>query len=184
MRTSALDVPSEGLKAGAQQSSASTGEPIPRLVQWLAGRGIGLVINAHKMVPDYVFTYGMLWNFVETGRFVIPPSTEATARPGAVHTTAAGQLLMGPPTEKYLPLYVRSVLREFLVAQGYAKPKILVLSSADFKQIDLAFSLESLNSPPAHQHKLLAEAISWFLPLHYNLVLASEKDLPEFFELK
>lgn len=156
------------------------GEPVPRLVKWLAGRGIGLVVNAHKMVPDYVFTYGMLWNFIETGRFLIPPPPQA-AKAGRV--TGDVKLIMGAPTEKYLPLYVRGVLKEFLQAQGFADPKVLVISTEDFKQIDLAFSLESLGNPPENQHKTLAEALSWFLPLHYNLVLASEKEMPAFLSL-
>src|SRR5437868_3491784 len=41
----------------------SANEPAMDVVQWLAPKGIGLVVNAHKMLPDYVFPYGMIWNF-------------------------------------------------------------------------------------------------------------------------
>jgi hypothetical protein len=155
-------------------------EPLVRLVKGLAGRGIGLVVNAHKMVPDYIFTYGMIWNFVETGRFIVPQ--EAKAQAGKVETDLK-QMLSGAPTEKYLPLYVRSVLREFLKAQGFKEPRVLVVSTPDFKHIDLVISLESLNNAPLKEHKTLAEVISWFLPLHYNLVLASEQGMPAFHPL-
>ncbi|MGZ3723572.1 MAG: hypothetical protein ACXVA9_11605, partial [Bdellovibrionales bacterium] len=55
-------------------------EPVPQVVQWLAARGIGLVINAHKMLPDYIFPYGMLWNYVETGRFLQPETEKPRTR--------------------------------------------------------------------------------------------------------
>src|SRR6185437_10071519 len=44
-------------------------EPVADIISWLADKGIGLVLNSHKMVPDYVFTYGMLWYFAHTGRW-------------------------------------------------------------------------------------------------------------------
>ena len=62
------------------RTSAEAAEPFARVVEWLAGRGIGLVVNPHKMVPDYVFTYGMLWNYIETGRFVLPSRRNRRAR--------------------------------------------------------------------------------------------------------
>lgn len=159
------------------------GEPFGRIVRWLSQRGIGLVVNPHKMMPDYVFTFGMLWNQIETGRFVIPsPKNEEAC------FEQKQRLIMGAPTEKYLPSYVRKILREFLKAQGIERPKILVVSSADYKKIDLAFSMESLsgaNSAPLSQddQKNLAEALSWFLPLHYGLTLVSEAGLPPFYDL-
>lgn len=155
-------------------------EPVKDILEWLAGRGIGLVVNAHKMMPDYVFTYGMLWNFVETGRF-LEPQIERPA--GSVTYSPDKPLVVGPPSEKYLPLYVREVLKEFLTAQGYLAPRVLVVSSQDYKEVDLVFSTESLNSLPTDQHKVLAEQLAWFLPLHYNLVLGSEQGMPPFHAL-
>jgi hypothetical protein len=128
-------------------------EPFANLVQWCAKRGIGLAVNTHKMVPDYVFTYGMLWNFLETGRFVLP----LTAGQAGQVTFGEG-VIIGAPTEKYLPRYVRHVLREFLTAQGFAEPKILVATTKDFKQTDLVFSNESLNNLAAKDQKVVAQA--------------------------
>ncbi len=153
-------------------------EPALRVVQWLVGRGIGLVVNAHKMLPDYIFTYGMLWNFVETGRFILP----AEAAPEGSVVFGEGSL-MGPPSEKYLPPYVRSVMREFLRVQGFPAPKILVVTNADYKEVDLVLSIDSLNRLPVKDHKVMAEMLAWFLPLHYRLVLAEESAFREFFPL-
>jgi hypothetical protein len=160
------------------RTSAEATEPVKDVVQWLAARGIGLVINAHKMLPDYIFPYGMLWNFVETGRF-LQPDTE-TIRSGDAIYQDGRKLIMGPPTEKYLPSYVREVLRQFLAAQGFSRPQILVISTPDFKQVDLMFSVESLNGLAKKDHRVLADRLAWFLPLHYTLVLGSEAGFPPF----
>lgn len=160
------------------RTTPGASEPFSRIVAWLAGRGIGLVVNAHKMVPDYVFTYGMIWNFVETGRFVVPQTDDA-AKPGAI-SLEQKNLIMGAPTDKYLPRYVRAILREYLTQTGIRQPRILVVTTPDFKQTDLVLSLESLMNPAQKEHRGLAEAIGWFLPLHYNLVLASEAGMPAF----
>lgn len=147
-------------------------EPFVQIARWLASRGIGLVVNAHKMTPDYVFTFGMLWNFLETGRFVEPSLPPAA---GAVDFSE--RPVQGPPTEKYLPSYVRSILREFLKDQELNDVKILVASSRDFAQTDLVFSLESLGSIDSKDQRSLAQALSWFLPLHYSIVFAQEQNL-------
>lgn len=157
-------------------------EPFARIVDWLAGRGIGLVVNAHKMLPDYVFTYGMLWNFKETGRFVWPEFERVAT--GSIQLLNDQQTVMGAPTEKYLPSYARSVIRDFLSQQGFSQPRILVVSQApDYKVTDLVFSIESLGGLEEKDQKTMAEALAWFLPLHYSLVFASEKGLPPFHPL-
>ena len=155
-------------------------EPVRDVIGWLGRQGIGLVVNAHKMLPDYIFTYGMIWNFVETGRFVFP---DAPAPQKDVVYSKDDGWITGAPSEKYLPPYVRQVLRDFLQAQGFLKPRVLVVSSKDFAQVDLVFSVESLNQVPQAQHATVAEMLGWFLPLHYNLVLAEEKSLPPFHAL-
>ena len=48
---------------------------------------------------------------------------------------------------------------------------------------DLAFSLESLGNPPDKEHIGILEALSWFFPTHYSLMLISQKGLPLFTEL-
>lgn len=141
-------------------------EPFINIVRWLAGRGIGLVVNPHKMTPDYVFTYGMLWNFVETNRFVTP-WTGIT--PESAEVDLSEQPIIGSPSDQYLPPYVRDILNHFLQDQGIQKPQILVATSRDYKNTDLVFALESMGSPVAQDQKALAEVLSWFLPLHYSL---------------
>lgn len=154
-------------------------EPAQNILHWLSDKGIGLAVNPRKEYPDYVFSYGMLWSFKETGFFFKP----AEERPvGSVQLEVGNLMHAGPPTEGYLPGYVRKILREFFRDQQILLPKILVLSM-DKVHYDLAFSLESLGSPPENEHQGIAEAVSWFLPPHYSLMLISEKGLPPFSNL-
>lgn len=137
-----------------QVRSGSGAEPLDKVIRWLAGRGIGLVVNPHKMTPDYVFTYGMLWNFAEKGDFVSKP-----------------------PFEPVFPDYVRALMREFLTQHQIPLPKVALLTNPTGDQADLVLSSESLGSPKADDEKSLAAALSWFLPLHYSIVIAPEARL-------
>lgn len=159
--------------------SADATEPAQKIIQWLATKGVGLVVNPQKEYPDYVFTFGMLWHFRETGLFY---KNAEQASVGAVQLDQGQKLHAGPPTPEYLPQYVRNILKEFFRDQNVLRPRILVMST-DRKHYDLAFSLESLGNPPEKEHQGIAEAISWFLPPHYSLVLVSEIGLPTFVDL-
>jgi hypothetical protein len=155
-------------------------EPVTKLMGWLSERGIGLAVNAHKMAPDYIFTYGMIWNFKETGQFISKMTPAATEQ---VVYREGENWIFGAPTDQFLPPYVRRILREFFVIQGVALSKILVATKSDFSQTDLLFSVEALGNPPAEEHRRIAETIAWFLPIHYSLILANEEGLPEFIPL-
>jgi hypothetical protein len=161
------------------KTSEEASEPAQKMIQWLAQKGMGLVVNPHKDYPDYVFSYGMLWSFKESGFFF--RETEVK-KEGAVEFDLKSIQHAGTPTEQYLPIYVRQILREFFRDQGVLAPKILVLSQ-DRVNYELAFSLESLGNPPDHEHAGVAEAIGWFLPPHYTLVLVSESGMPPFSDL-
>jgi hypothetical protein len=155
-------------------------ESAQKILGWLSTRGMGLVVNPRKDYPDYIFSYGMIWSFRETGLFF---QNSSDGHSGIEKNFSIGDLAhAGTPTEKYLPLYVRQILREFFRDQGVLGPKVLLLSK-DRIQYDLAFSVESLKNPPESELEGIAEAIGWFLPPHYSILLVSEKDLPPFVDL-
>jgi hypothetical protein len=154
-------------------------EPVVNILNWLSTKGIGLVVNPTKEYPDYVFPWGMIWNFIETGLFRL---NQAPVIQGDVDLRNEQGLIAGPPNPKYLPDYVRSLLRQFFMDQGLMQVKILVVSQ-DGKHYDLAISIESLGNPPKNEHSGILEAVSWFLPTHYSLILTSEKELKGFIPL-
>lgn len=162
-----------------ENSSVSQAEDAQKIFQWLGTRGIGVAINPQKEYPDFVLSWGMIWNFRETGKFI---DRQAEQQVQSSQIDFKNIVHAGTPTPQYLPDYVRKIVREFFRDQGILSPKILVISS-DRKNYDLAFSVESLGNPPESEWTGIAEAISWFLPAHYSIVLISEKTLPNFTEL-
>lgn len=158
------------------QTTEAASEPVQNVLHWLSTRGMGLVINPDKEYPDYILTYGMIWSFKETGYFF---KKIEDLKNGRVDLSLQNLAHAGSPSPQYLPDYVRQILREFLRDQGIHAPKILVVSQ-DNKNYDLAFSLDSLGHPPESEWAGIAEALGWFLPPHYSIVLVSEKDMPPF----
>lgn len=154
-------------------------EPAQKVLKWLSTRGIGLAINVQKESPDYVLTYGMIWSFCETGFFFRRDLAQKSTQ---VDLRAVDLKQAGPPTEAYLPTYVKNILKEFLTAQGVVQPKVLVMT-ADGTNYDLAFSLESFRNPPEKEWSGIAEALGWFLPPHYSILLISETGFPPFHTL-
>jgi hypothetical protein len=151
-------------------------EPSLKILHWLHDKGIGLVINANKRLPDYVFTYGMLWNFKETGQFI---SDFTSLSENKLELDTSKNYFYGYPSKAFLPDYARKILKDFFLQQGIIAPRLVLLSKNE-KDFDLCFSLESIGNPPPKEHEGILEAISWFLPSHYRLCLISEKNLPSF----
>lgn len=152
-----------------------------KILRWLSDKGIGMVVNPDRNpYPDFVFSYGMIWYFRETGLFMNPP--QKTQTNSEIKGNAESKWHTGAPSEKYLPPYVRLVLKNFFADQMKHDVKIMMLS-ADQKNYDLAFSIESLGNPPQSEHAQIAEALAWFLPPHYTVALVSEAGFPAFASL-
>lgn len=136
-------------------------EPALKLLHWLAEKGIGLVIHPEKTYPDYIFPYGMIWHFKETHLFLSPPP----------HNTLSIQ--------QALPVYVRLMLKQFLLDQGIARPQILLIQTPKEQNIEICFSLKSLGNPDVSEHQGILKALAWFLPQHYSLAISQKNvDMP------
>jgi len=161
------------------ETSEEATEPVTQVIDWLSQRGIGMILNPQKDEPDYVFSFGMLWHFRERGLFFEEIKTTAAEK---FELQQGTKILSGPPHDSYLPQYVRKILKQFFVEQGILMPRILVMST-DKQHFDLCFSLDSLGLPPVTEHAGLAEALQWFLPPHYSIVLTRETGLKGFVEI-
>lgn len=154
-------------------------ESVQKIIHWLHDKGIGLVVNPTKDYPDYVFSYGMIWSFKESGFFY---KTTDNIKSGVLEIRENSNCFYGAPNEEYLPKYARQILKDFFRDQGLLNVKILLIST-DNKFFDFAISIESLGNPPISEHEGIAEAISWFLPPHYSILLISQSNLPPFVDL-
>lgn len=148
-----------------------------KIIFWLSKRGIGLVINPTKLpYPDYIFSFGMLWSFRETGYFIKYENLNIEKQ---LVLDPEKNIKIGQVSAEYLPLYIRSIMKDFLRDQSIFDARILMIST-DGKSYDLCFSLESLGSPPEAEHEGILEALAWFLPPHYTLAVVSEVGLVGF----
>jgi hypothetical protein len=158
--------------------------PFGEVMQWLAQRGIGMVVNPQKEpYPDYVFSFGTVWNYCERGEF-FSPQPPGTGDSGTYEIKDQQEVLVGPPSDGYIPPYVRSLLRQFFLDQGVIKPQWAMMSLDAGKTYDLVFSWESLGKPPEKEHDGILEAISWFLPSHYTLGMVSSQVIPQFYDIQ
>ncbi|MBK7844088.1 MAG: hypothetical protein IPJ71_10395 [Bdellovibrionales bacterium] len=165
-----------------QLGGSDSPESMSKILHWLSEAGVGMVINPHKYIPDYVLPYGMIWNFRLTGRFFSPEQSKFSGLQ-QVEFPEGEKVISGAPSLDYWPEYARKVFCEFLAQQGIMEPEALVISR-DKINYDLCFSLECFGNPPVSEHKDILEALSWFFPGHYSLALMSRSGLPPFHPLK
>jgi hypothetical protein len=148
---------------------------ICNLLEPATEQGFGIVINPTAEGADWVFTYGDLVTHRLFGAFEVdaPPSS----LPPVETTESSETVLIGSPSESYLPGYVRAVLRGFLTqGVGISEPGVLLMHRpAQQPPQQLLFSIfpEDFNSEADFFGVL--RAISWFLPRHY-LVAAVPRD--------
>lgn len=156
------------------------GGEIPALdmISWAAQKNLGLVVNPNQEFPDYVFTFGMLWNFVTHGRFAdLSRSNDLST---SQHANVNSPVLMkGPPNPEFLPPWVRQSIKDFLTENGFLTPKWQVVSLKE-KHFDFVFSQESFRLSQPEELKTMAEALSWFFPPEIGVIFASEKELAGF----
>ena len=151
------------------------GEPAEAILNWLGEKGIGMVINPSPQ-PDYVLTFGMVWNYLLRKEFI----TEAgpAGEGGDLSFEQGQQVFAGTPNEEFFPNSVRAIFKNFLLDQGLTQPRIVMLS-VDGSNFDLCFSKESLGDPPKTEWQGILEGFSWFFPLHYSFSIMSESSLQE-----
>lgn len=155
------------------QGNSANQDQFRNIANWCASRGIGVVINPSKDGAEYLFTYGMLWNYILRGEFLTP----APPRNGGALNIEPGQILhAGMPSEDYWPSAVKKIFKEFLLQQGIMDLRSVQLMETPGGPVDLCFSLESLGHPPETEWSGILEAFSWFFPRHYSLSLISEKN--------
>lgn len=136
--------------------------------KWCFESGVGLVLNLKdKKAPDFVFNYGMVWNFLWRGAFVneVPKDLKES------EDTYVHEL-----TENFLPKEVRSVIRNFLEMNEVKDPQLSLVSGGGKTAYEILWYLPELQENDEKDQMSLLEAISWFLPLDYRLAWAENCD--------
>ena len=142
---------------------------IQDFLSWCGQAGVGLVLNLKfNKTPEYVFTYGMLWNYLLRQSFL---NIESSKKPKESHPVLVHKIL-----EAYLPRYVRENIKEFLTSNQIEGVKIGLISRGDKTTYELLWYFSNNTDLIEKDQKTLLESLAWFLPLDYKVALIREDD--------
>ncbi len=138
---------------------------------------LGVVIEPEPGPPEWVFRFGQLWSKKEFGKFDLTlepqpdsalPEMPAPERPS--HLEGKPAVLVGQPSNIYLPEYARKAVKQFLVNQGIANPGVLMISNPSQSPAEtIAFSVFSEDFPDLDHFRNFMQHLAWFFPPHYRL---------------
>jgi hypothetical protein len=136
-------------------------------------RGLGAVIDPQPGGAGWVFSYGDLWSLRSYGTFEGDPVDEE--REGAAGATVLAEdrkVMLGAPSEDYLPSWARRVLHGFLTQSARVKePTVMLLIDPSMRPSrNLIFGVHPEDFPSPEQFQGLLGALHWFLPPRRGLV--------------
>lgn len=148
---------------------------------FLMTNGMGIVINAKKEQPDWVFTYGDVVNYAIKKDFYNKDNTSFNM--GGEHqivpTDMNNNIMVGQPSEFILPDPTRAVLRSFLQYKQINDPKVLLMTTQtpDGREAqDLVFNFTPKDFASEEEFQATAQQMQWFLPRHYSLAFFGENE--------
>lgn len=143
------------------------------VIQWAYENGVGLALNPAKERPDYIFHYGMIWNFVHNKFFI---------KDEVVETPPNAPIYVAQVSEDIVPMQALGFIKDYIKSAGIDAPRGALISR-DKLNYDFALSIESLGNPPKEEHEGIARGVGWFLPNHLPVVLIFEDKLQKLFDL-
>ena len=147
------------------------------LGDFVIANGLGIVINPDKPSPDWVFSYGDLLNFHLTHQFYTP--SDETSQSATLTLPAGQTMLLGQPSETYLPAPARLNIKKMLSKMGVDDVRLLLLFRPEARSQELVFNLTPDKVGDLARCNACMQRISWFLPRHYVLLSVPE-DNPSF----
>ena len=147
---------------------------------YLLSDGLGIAINVNKDEADWIFSYGDIVDFYLNGAFF----TNQITNPFMTGTTVTDCLIgnnrvrIGLPSETYLPLESRKVIREFLESFGL-NPKIcLVLWIDKDNLLTPTFNIvpEMFKQTDTESFQSFLKFFQWYFPRHYKVICMKENE--------
>jgi hypothetical protein len=142
--------------------------------------GIGIVIEPAENSAEWVFSYGDLFSLRAYGTFEGDPvDREADAAPNADVVKTNRQIMIGAPSEEFLPTWARRVIAQFLKsAAKIENPSVCVMVDASrTPSRNLVFNVHPEDFPSHENFERVMSMISWFLPTKRACVAMSKGTL-------
>ena len=142
---------------------------------FLLEKGLGVVINPDGSSADWVLSYGDILSYHLSGEFYQERRDFALDKQDVIEENE--KLLVGQPSESYLPQKTRKVLKKHLNDQGIKEPKVFLMARKRPKGeiLELVLNISRDQFPNKEQHNSVMESLAWFLPRYYS-VLSFEKN--------
>jgi hypothetical protein len=135
-------------------------------------QGFGAAINPSQASADWVFSYGDLLTYHLFGSLRVEGQPAPGSLPERETLKASESVLVGQPSESYLPAVTRSHIRRYLEERaGVSAPGVLLMvRPQDNQPQQLVFSVYRRDQPSDDVFRTILQGISWFLPRHYVVV--------------
>ncbi|MFD2742037.1 MULTISPECIES: hypothetical protein [Sphingobacterium] len=151
----------------------------------ILANGFGLVINAHKDQPDWIFSHGDLLNLKLNNEFYTDDS--AFSEHGKDFVLPKDEsVLVGQPSEDILPTQSRMHIRSFLEYTGISNGKVMLIArnyeNEELMTQDLIFNITPKMFATQNAYVQVMNTISWFLPRHYSIAGVDELSVESGFE--
>lgn len=143
---------------------------------FLLEQGLGVVLNAHKGQPDWVFSSGDIVNLHLRNEFYSQRHTEPG--PAVEVLQQEEQVFVGQPSEEMLPSKTRHVIQSWLSSQGIAEAKVLLMKRGNDQDEELVFNLQPDMFPSPEYFESIMNRLTWFLPRHYSVLSMREASMP------
>lgn len=149
---------------------------IESVLDTVLSQGFGISLHSQKGSAEWVFTYGDLLNYKLTHYFYQLPETDPS--PDYIVSKELEQMMIVQPSEAFLPLITRDILRSYLNYLGIESPQMLgiIRSSDKDQQPQLAFNIYPEDFKTEEEYKFRLYQLGWFLPKHYIVVGLSKDD--------
>ncbi len=175
---------------------------IAHLLEFLTTEGIGVVINPlAEGGPDWVFSYGDIWNYRETGEFIpkaprydnpqaengVGPKEDKDGSDVEIGDAAAAnaEILISYPSEQMLPTYVRQAISSGLVHNFKIKtPSAFMIFDSELNPAqNLVFNIFAEDFENKADLESAQNFVLWSLPRDYGVVgIERGSSLSESFE--
>ena len=134
---------------------------------FLFERGWGVVINLRDNQPDWLLRYGDVVNYKLNKEFYSAPLVPDLPPTGVIESDE--QVLVGQPSELFLPTPVRNAMRQYLEYHGHHDVRIVLLTrnTPHGTVQQLIFNLTHEEFPDEDSYQAFAQSLGWFLPQHY-----------------
>lgn len=152
------------------------GSELRSLLPDLVPYGCGVVV--HDEGVDYVLHYGDVWSLQEYGFFhKTLAATEAEqiqsdeSQASLFKIAKSARIMIGCPSDHYLPIYVKKNLANHLHKRGIAKPGVASVYIRDMSpRQNLVFSIKARDFASPQEYQQTMNVLAWSLPKHYGLL--------------